>query len=141
MMLSLRLVLDTNIVGSAALKAESISRTALLLALAKPSYCYVSPQILQEYEAVLARAELRIPRARRLKLIQFIRNRVRIVTPKYSLDIARDPDDNIFLECADMARADYLITGNKRHFPAFWKSTKVISAPEFLTIVAPHLLS
>ena len=37
------------------------------------------------------------------------------------------------------ARADYLITGNKRHFPAYWKSTTIISAREFVTLAAPHL--
>jgi predicted nucleic acid-binding protein len=30
-----------------------------------------------------------------------------------------DPDDNKFLECADAARADYLVTGNQGHFPRF----------------------
>jgi len=51
------------------------------------------------------------------------------------------PGDNIFLECADAARADYLITGNQRHFPKFWKKTKIISSPELIGIVGPHLLS
>lgn len=46
---------------------------------------------------------------------------------------------NMFLECADAARADYLISGNQRHFPAFWKGTKIISPSEFLSIIAPHL--
>jgi uncharacterized protein len=50
-----------------------------------------------------------------------------------------DPKDNIFLECADEARADYLVTGNVRHFPRFWKRTKVITSREFVNIVAPHL--
>ena len=36
-----------------------------------------------------------------------------------------------------MRRADYLVTGNLRHFPRFWKKTKVISSTEFLGIVAP----
>ena len=140
-MLPLRLVVDTNIVVSAALKPESVPRTVFLLAFTRPAHCYISPDILHEYQAVLARPELRIARARRLQLIQFIQNRGRVVRPKYSLEITPDPDDNIFLECADAARADYLITGNKRHFPEFWKSTKIISPNEFLTIIAPHLLS
>jgi predicted nucleic acid-binding protein len=44
------------------------------------------------------------------------------------------------LECADTARADYLITGNQRHFPKFRKKTKVINSREFIDIVAPHLV-
>ena len=63
------------------------------------------------------------------------------MTPSRPLQITPDPEDNIFLECADAARADYLVTGNPRHFPKFWKKTKVITSREFLSIVAPHLLS
>jgi predicted nucleic acid-binding protein len=36
---------------------------------------------------------------------------------------AGDPDDNQFLECAEAAQADYLVTGNIRHFPEVWKET------------------
>jgi predicted nucleic acid-binding protein len=54
--------------------------------------------------------------------------------------ITSDPDDNIFVECADAARADYLVTGNQRHFPKFWKNTKIISSTEFLSVIAPHLI-
>jgi fatty-acyl-CoA synthase len=38
------------------------------------------------------------------------------------------------------ARADYLVTENQRHFPRFWKKTKVITSREFISIVAPHLI-
>ena len=43
-MISLRLVVDTNIVVSAALKPEGLQRTVLLLALTKPARLYVSAQ-------------------------------------------------------------------------------------------------
>jgi len=56
------------------------------------------------------------------------------------LKVAGDPGDDKFLECADAARADYLVTGNTRHFPKFWKKTKVITSLEFISIVAPHLI-
>jgi predicted nucleic acid-binding protein len=55
--------------------------------------------------------------------------------------VAGDPDDNRFLECADAARADYLVTGNLRHFPRFWKKTKIITPREFIGLVAPHLIT
>jgi hypothetical protein len=32
------------------------------------------------------------------------------------------------------------VTGNERHFPKFWKSTKIISSREFLNLIAPHLV-
>jgi predicted nucleic acid-binding protein len=61
--------------------------------------------------------------------------------PTRQLQVTRDPEDNKFLECADAARADYLLTGNQRHFPRFWKKTKVITRREFISIVAPHPIS
>jgi uncharacterized protein len=140
-MLPLRLLLDTNIVVSAALKLGGLQRTVLLLAITKPARLYVSPPILSEYRAVLARPELRIRKGLQLQLLQLIENRASLVSPSQSLQITIDPGDNIFLECADTARADYLITGNQRHFPQFWKKTKIISSREFISIVAPHLMS
>ena len=73
--------------------------------------------------------------------MQLIRNHAHTVIPVRALHIAPDPGDNKFLECADAARADYLVTGNQRHFPPYWKKTKVISSREFIMLVAPHLLS
>jgi putative PIN family toxin of toxin-antitoxin system len=138
-MIALRLVVDTNIIVSAALKPDGLQRTVLLLALSKPATLYVSEAILAEYRDVLARPELRIRKGVRRQLLQLIANRARPVTPARVLQVARDPDDNKFLECADAARADYLVTGNQRHFPEFWKKTKVITSREFVSIVAPHL--
>ena len=139
-MLPLRLVIDTNVLVSAAIKPAGLQRTVLLLAMAKPARFYVSAPILEEYRDVLGRPELRIRKGLRSQLLQLIRNRSHLVVPTRRLEIARDPDDNIFLECADAARADYLVTGNQKHFPRFWKTTKVITPREFISLVAPHLI-
>jgi putative PIN family toxin of toxin-antitoxin system len=139
-MLPLRLVIDTNVVISAALKTQSLQRTTLLLALTKPARLYLSDPILKEYADVLARPELRIRKGVRLQLLQLIRNCGHIVKPSHRIEVANDPDDNMFLECADAGRADYLITGNQRHFPRFWMNTKIITAREFITLAAPHLI-
>ena len=139
-MIPLRLVIDTNVVVSAALRQEGIQRTAILLAMTKPARWYVSAAIESEYAMVLARPELKIRRGLRLQLLQLIENHTHVVRPTLLRQVTTDPADSIFVECADAARADYLITGNQRHFPAFWKKTKIISSSEFLSIIAPHLL-
>jgi putative PIN family toxin of toxin-antitoxin system len=138
-MIPLRLVIDTNVVVSAVLKPEGLQRTVFLLATTKPARWYVSDPIMEEYAAVLARPELKIRRSLRLQVVQLIKNHTYSVTPSRLPQLTTDPDDNIFLECADAARADYLVTGNQRHFPKFWKKTKIIHSREFLDIVAPHL--
>src|SRR4051812_15799106 len=139
-MLPLRLVLDTHIIVSSALKPDGLQRTVLLLALTKPARLYVSIAILAEYRDVLARPELNIRRGKRQQLLQFIRNTAQVVSPVRSIQVTKDPEDNIFVECAGAARADYLITGNQRHFPKFWKKTKIITSREFIDLVAPHLV-
>ncbi|HZU08532.1 MAG TPA: putative toxin-antitoxin system toxin component, PIN family [Pseudacidobacterium sp.] len=96
--------------------------------------------IWEEYQSLLARPELRIRKEVRQQLLQLIKKHSHTVLPQRKLAIARDPDDNIFLECADAARADYLMTGNQKHSPKFWKSTKVVTPREFISIAAPHLM-
>jgi uncharacterized protein len=139
-MIPLRLVIDTNVVVSAALKPEGLQRTVVLLAMTKPVRWYVSEAIVAEYALVLTRPELKIRRSLRQQLLQLIKNHARVVVPSRIAQITSDPADNIFLECADAARADYLLTGNQRHFPKFWKNTKIISSREFLSVIAPHLI-
>lgn len=139
-MLALRLVVDTNVVVSAALQEEGFPRIALLIAIARPARLYISQPILDEYSEVLARPAIGVRRGDRLRLLQLIRTRGFLVAPYRRLDVTNDPDDNIFVECADAARADYLITGNRKHFPQFWKGTKIITPREFIEVAAPHLL-
>jgi putative PIN family toxin of toxin-antitoxin system len=139
-MISLRIVIDTNILISSALKPEGLQRTVLLLALTPPARLYVTKPILAEYGEVLARKEFKIQRGFRQQLLQLIQNQARIVTPTRLPQVVKDADENKFIECADAARADYLVTGNQKHFPNFWKQTKIITSREFISMVAPHFL-
>jgi uncharacterized protein len=139
-MIPVRLVVDTNIVVSAALKPDGLQRTVILLAISKPAQLYISQEILLEYWDVLSRAELRIRKGIRQQLLQLIKTRARLVVPKRTIRAASDAGDDKFLECADAAQADYLVTGNTKHFPTFWKKTKIIGSREFINLVAPHLL-
>ncbi len=91
--------------------------------------------------ALLGRPELAIRKRLQQQLLQLIKNRSRFVTASRTLVVTKDPDDNKFLECAEAARADYLVTGNLRDFPGFWKGTKVVTPVEFISIVVPHLTS
>jgi putative PIN family toxin of toxin-antitoxin system len=140
-MIPLRLVLDTNILVSAALKPDGLQRTVLVLAITKPARLYITDAVQTEYREVLSRPELKIRRGLREQLLQLIKNRAQIVSPAHSLRIAKDPGDDKFLECAEAARADYLVTGNQRHFPKTWKTTRIVTSREFITFVAPHLVS
>jgi len=102
----------------------------------KPARGYVSDPILSEYATVLASPELKIRKSLRQQLLQLIKSHAHVARPSRLGQDTSDPADNIFIECADRARADYLVTGNQRHFPKFWKNTKIISSGEFLSVIA-----
>jgi len=55
------------------------------------------------------------------------------------LAAAADETDNRFLECAISAGADYIITGNARHFPERLESIRIVTPREFLDLVAPEI--
>jgi putative PIN family toxin of toxin-antitoxin system len=139
-MIPLRLVIDTNVAISAALKPDGLQRTVLLLAITRPARLYVSDPVLAEYREVLARPELKIRKGLQQQFLDLVKRHAQVVKPTRRLQVASDPDDDKFLECAEAAGADYLVTGNQRHFPKFWKKTKVITSRELIDIVAPHLI-
>ena len=60
----------------------------------------------------------------------------RLCHPLTELRVIRHEPDNRFLECAEAAQADFLVTGNKRHFPKQWKATKVVNARELLSTIS-----
>ena len=139
-MLPVRLVLDTNVIVSAALKPEGLERSVFLIATTKPARLYVTSEILSEYRTVLSRPELAIRKGLREQLLQGIQNRSQLVRPARALRVTTDVSDNIFLECAEASRADYLVTGNLRHFPQFWRQTKIVNSRQFIGLAVPHLL-
>ena len=53
-----------------------------------------------------------------------------------AIRVCADPDDDMFLECAQAAHADYLVTGNLKHFPEFWESTRIVTPRNLLDIIA-----
>ncbi len=51
-----------------------------------------------------------------------------------SAAVSADPSDTKFLQCAEAAQADYIVTGNKRDFPdASYGMTRVVSRGTPLT--------
>lgn len=138
-MKTILVVLDTNVVVSAHLNSEGYERHVLDLALARKLQLVVSDRILAEYEGVLRRSKFRLSRSEVSRSLELLRRTARRVNPRRVLAIARDPSDNRFLECADTARADFLVTGNRRHFPKQWRQTAIVNSREFLEWIIPEL--
>lgn len=138
-MLALRIVLDTNLVVSAHLRSTGNEQFVLDLALTGKFRFYVSPQLLAEYADVLHRQKLRIDTRRAEASLRLIRKTAVLVKPRHILSVCPDPDNNRVLECAEAAEADYLVTGNKRHFPKSWGTTHVVNARELLDLITTEL--
>jgi putative PIN family toxin of toxin-antitoxin system len=131
-----RVVLDTNVIVSALLRENGPEDLILKLVLNAFLELCVSEPILAEYEQVLRRKKFSFDPAAVDRALAHIRKVATNVSPKRILKISPDEQDNRFLECAEACRADYLVTGNKRHFPKSWKRARIVNARELLGLIA-----
>lgn len=120
----IRIVLDTNIIVSAVLKPQGTEAAALRLALSGTVMLGVSEPVLAEYEEVLSRPKFKRPAEVVSGLLADIRSVGHLVRPKHAFAVCTHEPHNRFLECADAAQAEFLVTGNTRHFPKRWKQLK-----------------
>ena len=128
----IRIVLDTNIIVSSVLTKGGGPKAIFDLTANHQVAWFVSEPILAEYGKVLAYPRLRIAPADIRRTMQATKKYAQLVAPNFTLQAATDESDNRFLECAQVAKAHFLVTGNLRHYPAIWKYTKVVSPSEFL---------
>lgn len=134
-----RAVFDTNVNVSALLKPESLPASLVALGNAGTVQVYISPPILAEYEEVLRRARFGFQLSLVNRFIAEITAAAVMVHPEERVSAATDEPDNRFLECALAARADYLVTGNLRHFPALeFEGVRIVSPARFAEVVAEH---
>jgi uncharacterized protein len=131
----IRAVLDTNILVSALLKPGSVPEEVLLHAIVGQFKLCVSSAVYDEYVDVLYRPHLRLAKKPVDNALGAIRKLGHWVNPVEKVDACVDPDDNIFLECAQAAEADYLVTGNRCHFPERWKKTSVVGARDLIELL------
>jgi putative PIN family toxin of toxin-antitoxin system len=133
----IRVVIDTNILISALLQPQGFPAQVLLAVLAGPSaQLCVSADIYAEYEEVIRRPRFKRSEREIAETLRAIRETGLWVKPSQSVRACSDPDDDFFLECAQAARAHYLVTGNLKHFPVHWAGTSIVTARQFLDALA-----
>lgn len=130
-----RVVFDTNILYSAILKPDSTPAKAFNLVLDGLVIPCVSDDVLAEYRLVLYRPELDLHAHRRRELLGHISALSLHVAPTERLTISKDDADNRIYECAAAADADYIVTGNAKHFKETFGNTGIVNARELLAIV------
>jgi uncharacterized protein len=132
----LKLVVDTNVVISALLKPESNPALIMSLILRGDCRLCVTEKIFSEYEEVSGRGKFkRLGQASVREFLSTLRSKALWVVPKVTIDdMAKDPEDNVFLECALDSKADFLITGNVNHFPEEkFHRTSIVTPAEFVS--------
>ncbi len=123
----IRVVLDTNIIVSALLQPLGPPAQILMLALGGSIQLCVSGSVYAEYEEVINRPRFQRSEDIIAAALHAIREKGVWVRPTERVTACADPDDDIFLECAVAAKAEYLVTGNIKHFPVSWAGSRIVT--------------
>ncbi|MGA2465237.1 MAG: putative toxin-antitoxin system toxin component, PIN family [Thermodesulfobacteriota bacterium] len=136
----LKVVYDTNVIVSAALKEESLPALLLSLGLEGKVRFFVSLALVQEYQKVLERPRFKLGHKEITELMEKINQKAIMVKPTKELDLLKADKSNRILECALKAKVDFIITGNKKHFPfEEFKGSKIVTPREFLSKIGKEI--
>ena len=130
----MKVILDTNIYISGLIFPDSNPDKILKYAQQGKIKVYCSPFILEEIKKVLV---IKFGYSEKMaeKFIEEILKFVEIIKPKIKLSMIKEKDDdNRILEAAVTAKADFLISGDKKHILPLkkFKGIKIVKPAEFL---------
>lgn len=132
----MNVVIDTNVLVSGLINPDGIPAKIINLLINERITIFYDNRILQEYTGVLRRDKFGFTAEIIDPLLDFIRNEGQFVTANPITIHFNDENDKMFLEVAETAFVDYLITGNTKHFP----DNKIIVTPkEFIDRANHHL--
>jgi uncharacterized protein len=132
----LKVIIDTNVFVSSLIQHNyPFLVVDYIFKERKSIELWISEQLQNEYSEVLNRIKFFRYEDYDLKSKILLAN-INDFGSKYlssiKLNIIQDESDNKFLELAETCNADYLITGNTKHFPMKeYKNTKIVSPKEF----------
>jgi putative PIN family toxin of toxin-antitoxin system len=136
----IRAVIDTNVLVSGLLSPngnEALILLAIHQGLLHPCFC---EDILAEYAGVLARPKFRFPPDEIAALLAMLQAKGHRIASQPSEVVSPDPADTKFVACAIAGAAEFIVTGNKRHFPgAPYGAALVVNAAELLDRITVEL--
>jgi uncharacterized protein len=136
----IRAVIDTNVLVSGLLFAsgnEALIILAIYQGLERPCF---TEAIIAEYAELLARPKFSFPVDEVEALIVMLRSHGELHGPEASSVASPVPGDSKFLQCAQAVQAEFIVTGNKRHFPdAPYGPSRVVNAGEVLDRITREL--
>ncbi len=109
----MKVLIDTNVLVSAALKDRD-PEAVILAVVERPEFQWsVSPEILQEYKAVLSRPKFKLPDEVLQRWFRTFDEFTLLVEVTTEIEFPRDQKDAKFLACAIAIEAEYFITGDR----------------------------
>ena len=132
----MKVVIDTNVLISAALKDRDPEAVILFVASQPDIEWIVSPAITAEYKEVLARRKFGLPEGMLQRWYEILDGFTLSLDVDIDVEFARDRKDASFLACALASDAEFLITGD-RDFTQAQKliNTTIISVSLFKKLV------
>jgi uncharacterized protein len=130
-----KIVIDTNVIVSSLIQRVFPNLIISELFIEEKFQLCISDELLAEYYEVLARPKFSkfhdfFNRAE--TLLVDIETKAKKYSPKITLSIISDDDDNMILELADECEADFIITGNSNDFTfPNYKHTKIVTPKEY----------
>lgn len=132
----MKVVLDTNVYISAMVFPGGVCDQVIRLLRGGDFGVCVSPDILTEIRKVLME-KFHLTEDEVLDAVDRVLAFAKIVYPRFRIDKIKNPAaDNRILECAAEAKADFLVTGDKKHILPLKKfeSTRIVSPSQFLEL-------
>jgi uncharacterized protein len=132
----MKIVADTNVLVSGLLNPYGPpGRIVQMVAAGELSFCF-DARLLGEYREVLLRPKFAFRPEHVEALLEQVRAGGTSATANPLPRPLPDPDDEPFLEVAIAGSADYLVTGNPRHYPAALRQgVRVVTPAEFIEIL------
>ncbi len=132
----MRIVIDTNVLVSAAVTGRNPETVILFIAESPNFEWVVSAEILREYQEVLSRSRLRLTESQKERWFNILEYATTLIEVNVEVDFPRDRKDAKFLACAVVAEANFLITGDRDFTEAkILTNTTVISVSLFKKLV------
>lgn len=130
----MKVVFDTNVVASASFWRGAPFDCLTAWAQGRCE-AVVSPALLAEYHEILEELRLDYPDRTPVEWVNALTEAATLVFPADRASGATaDPDDEMILECALAAEADFIVSGDKKHLLALrqFRGIPIISPADFL---------
>ena len=134
----MKVVIDTNIYLSGLIFPDSKPALVLYLAQEGKFSLFCSDFILSEIRRNLT-IKFDLKNTACEKIIENILTFTKVIIPEKHHEIIKaKKDDNFILDCAVAAKADFLVTGDKKHILPLKKigKTKIVSTTEFIEMMS-----